>query len=114
MKKILFSAVAVGALVLGANAFAQDADMFVSKDASGKMTVNGGPNNAPTELSLSNNGQRPESCIKGGYWQASKSNIVSCDDGKTQFSLEAPAAYAKMSNGQAYPEGSMIMKKSGG
>ena len=114
MMRIILAAAAVSAIAMGSSAFAQDTQWFVSKDASGKMMVNGGPNDAATELTLSNNGQRPENCAKGGYWQNGQSTIVSCDDEKMQFSLEAPGADAKMANGQAYPEGSMLMKKSGG
>ena len=114
MQKIVLAAVAVGALALGGSAFAQDAQMYVSKDASGKMMVMGGPNDAATELTLSNAGKRPDNCATGGYYQNGQSTIISCDDEKMMFNMEQPEKGAMMSNGQPYPEGSMLMKKSGG
>ena len=109
MKRVLLAAVAVGALALASSASAQDEKMYLST-TDGKQMVMGGSNTDGTEL-LVGTGAKPADCPAGSFYttDASQQMVMKCDD-DAQFNLEAPASGTMMSNGQPYPEGTMLMR----
>ena len=109
MKRVLLAAVAVGALALASSASAQDEKMYLST-AAGKQMVMGGSNTDGTEL-LVGTGAKPADCPAGSFYttDASQQMVMKCDD-DAQFNLEAPASGTMMSNGQPYPEGTMLKR----
>jgi hypothetical protein len=115
MRKTLLTAVAVSVLGLATSAFAEDAQLYVHTDAAtGKRIIMGGTNPAGVELRTGENGAKPSDCPAGQYWENAQHMVVSCDDEAMQFSQEAPEAGAMMPDNQPYPEGSMLLKRSGG
>ena len=110
MQKVVFTVAAVTALALCSGAYAQDPQWYVSKDASGKQMIMGGAEANGTEL-LVGTGAKPADCPAGSFYttDASQQMVMKCDD-DAQFNLEAPASGTMMSNGQPYPEGTMLMR----
>jgi hypothetical protein len=107
MQKIV-AAAAVGLLALTAASYAQDEKMYLTTQG-GKSMVMGGGTTEGSEV-LVGTGAKPADCPAGQYYMtdASQQMVMACDT-DAAFSLAAPANGEMMANGEAYPEGSMIM-----
>lgn len=108
MKKALFAAAALGALAMS-SAYAADEKMYLST-MQGKHMVMGGANTEGSEVVMGESGAKPANCPAGSYYMTDSSQqmVMACDD-DAKFSLSAPESGAMMSNGEPYPEGSMMM-----
>ena len=111
MKQVLLTAIAAGALAMASTGYAQNDEKMFLSNMNGKKMVMGGTSAEGTELLMGENGAKPGTCPAGSFYTTtdpSQQMVMACDN-DARFALSAPESGAMMANGEAYPEGSMIM-----
>ena len=112
MKKFLAVTAAAAALVFATAATAQDAaPMYVTQDASGARMVMGGE--APAPLMMGTDGAKPADCPAGSFYEGAQAQIFPCEGESEGFTMMAPETGTMMPDGQAWPEGAMLMQPNG-
>ena len=111
MKKIFAIAAATGLMLSISGASAQDEmkGMYVTGEGASRMVM-GGEMTAGAPVLAGTNGAAPADCPEGSFYEGTDSMIVACGADGAQFNMMAPPAGTMMPNGEAYPEGAMMME----
>jgi hypothetical protein len=109
MKKVLAITTATAALML---AGAANAAMYIVTDANGQQFVVS-DDNTRTPLLMGTVEATPGNCQAGFYYQAGNNRVMSCGGGAAFMTAPVPPGTV-MANGQAFPEGSLIIQSNAG
>lgn len=113
MKRLLAVSTAAAALMFATAAVAQDAQLYVTQDASGNRMIMGGTTAEGAPLLRADGDTAPADCPEGGYWEDSRQMVHACVGDDRPFLLRAPDTGAMMPDGQPYPENTMLMVREG-
>jgi hypothetical protein len=110
MRRFLAVTTTAMALVLGASAAqAQDkGGLYMSTTANGDQMIMGGDMAEGARVLEGSNGAAPSECPAGSFYRASETTVVACEGG-TVYTLSEPGEGMMMSDGNPYPEGSMLL-----
>ena len=109
MKKFLTVSTAVAALMLGvsgASALDEPKGMYVTGEGENRMVM-GGDMTEGARVLQGADGAAPTDCPAGSFYEVN--NQVRPCDGDVTYSLQEPGEGMMMSNGEAYPEGAMML-----
>ena len=113
MKNFLAVTTAAAALFFATAANAQDPQLYVTQDASGTRMIMGGETAEGAPLLMGDAGNRPADCPAGSFYEGAQGQIFPCEGESLGFTMMAPDAGTMMPDGQAWPEGAMLMQPNG-
>jgi hypothetical protein len=88
----------------------REGDYYVIEAAGGEKRILGiVPGAKPIRVMVHEDDSKPKTCAFGDFWESSSGVLLACV-GAGKFDMVDPAG-ATMSNGQAYPAGSMMLKR---
>jgi hypothetical protein len=115
MKKFLTVSTAVAALMLGvsgASALDEPKSMYITGEGENRMVMGGDNTEGARLLAGGEGGAAPTECPAGAYYEVN--NQVRPCEGEGSFTLQEPGEGVMMSNGEAYPEGTMLLQSEQG
>lgn len=110
MKKFLTAAAAAAIMLSASAGYAQDkSDMYVTGEGENMMVMGGGTAEG-ARIVGDDTYAMPSDCPEGAYYRSAENQLTLCGEGGASFEMMAPEAGAMMSSGDAYPEGSMMLR----
>lgn len=104
-------AVAALAAFAAIGASGASAAWYITGTGEDRMVVNT-EDNSQSRLLRGSNGAAPGDCPAGSFYELDDQSIRSCDDASARYSTSAPGSDEMMTDGQPFPQGSMMLRDS--